>query len=201
MGKCTGHVPIKVDGRIQRSEDGKPVTRPCRAPAIDGARVCKMHGGGAPQVKARAAVVAEVMRWGLGDTTIDPGEVLLRLVSQSAARAQRYADELQALVAEAEADGKNLRDALVREAYGEFGPTGEYVRGLVELENAERDRCAGFAAKAVAAGLAERQVRLAERQGELIAQVLTAVFDDLGLSEQQREAAPDVIRRHLRLIA
>jgi hypothetical protein len=31
------------------------------------------------------------MSWGLGDTNVDPGEVLLRLVTQSAARAERYA--------------------------------------------------------------------------------------------------------------
>jgi hypothetical protein len=34
--------------------------------------------------------------------------------------------------------------------------------GLAQLEAQERDRCAGFAAKAVAAGLAERTVRIAE---------------------------------------
>jgi hypothetical protein len=137
------------------------------------------------------------MRWGLGDTTVDPGEILLRLVSQSAARAERYAVELAELV-----DGHdNLRDALVREAYGEFGPTGEYVRGLVTLENEERDRCANFAGKAIAAGLATRQVELAERQGEIIAEVLGAVFDQLDLTAAQREAAPDAIRRHLALVS
>jgi hypothetical protein len=31
------------------------------------------------------------MSWGLGDTKVDPGEVLLRLVTQSAARAERCA--------------------------------------------------------------------------------------------------------------
>jgi hypothetical protein len=79
--------------------------------------------------------------------------------------------------------------------------TGEQNRGLADLEAKERDRCANFAAKAITAGLAERQVRLAERQGELIVQVLTAVFDDLGLSEEQQEVAPDVIARHLTLLA
>jgi hypothetical protein len=31
------------------------------------------------------------MNWGLGDTTVDPGEVLLPLVTQCAAQAERYA--------------------------------------------------------------------------------------------------------------
>jgi len=42
--------------------------------------------------------------------------------------------------------------------------TGEAIRGLADLEAKERERCANFATKAVAAGLAERQVRLAERK-------------------------------------
>lgn len=182
--KCTG-----------TARTGKPCTRP----AIDGGHVCRFHGGAAPQVKARAAVRADVMRWGLGDVHADPGEVLLRLVSQSAARAQRYADELETLVAES----PTLRDALVGEARGEFGPVGEYVRGLAVLEAQERDRCAGFAAKAIAAGLAERTVRIAERQGALIADVLRSVMGDpeLGMSPEQRKVLPGLMRRHLEAIA
>jgi hypothetical protein len=42
--------------------------------------------------------------------------------------------------------------------------TGEAIRGLADLEAKERERCANFAAKAIAAGLNERMVRLAERQ-------------------------------------
>jgi hypothetical protein len=38
-------------------------------------------------VKAKAAIRAELLGCGLGDTTVDSGEVLLRLVTQSAALA------------------------------------------------------------------------------------------------------------------
>ncbi len=41
--------------------------------------------------------------------------------------------------------------------------TGEAIRGLADLEGKERERCANFEAKAVAAGLAERTARGAER--------------------------------------
>lgn len=181
--RCTGH---KKNGE------------PCKGWRHPGSTVCKRHLPN-PQARANAAVRAEVMRWGLDAVTVDPGETLLKLVSQSAARAQRYADELEELVGES----ASLREALVAQAYGEFGPVGEYVRGLATLEAQERDRCATFAAKAIAAGLAERQVRLAERQGALIADVLRAVLSDatLGLSDEQRRAAPDVIRRHLAAVA
>jgi hypothetical protein len=40
--------------------------------------------------------------------------------------------------------------------------TSEAVRGLADLEAKERERCANFATKAIAAGLAERTVRVAE---------------------------------------
>lgn len=171
-----------------------------------GGTVCRVHGGSAPQVRAKAEVRAEVMRWGLGDTTVDPGEVLLRLVSQSAARADRYAAELEALVGDDE-DGA-LRKALIAEVWipteaGETYKAGEYVRALAKLEGEERDRCATFAAKAIAAGLAERQVRLAERQGELLAEVLRNVMADptLGMSVDQQALLPGVIRKHLALVA
>src|SRR5206468_9979660 len=143
-------------------------------------------------------VRAEVLQWGLGDAHSDPGEVLLRLVSQRAARVERYAAELEAHVAES----PTLRAALVAQAYGEFGPIGEYIRGLAVLEAQERDRCATFAAKAVAAGLDKRRVELAERQGALIAELLRNVLTDpeLGLTAEQRKAVSGVTRRHLALV-
>jgi hypothetical protein len=49
---------------------------------------------------------------------------------------------------------------------------------------------------AVAAWLNERMVRLAERQGELLAQIIRGVLDEFGLSPEQRQLAPEVVRRH-----
>jgi hypothetical protein len=81
--------------------------------------------------------------------------------------------------------------------------TGEAIRGLVTLEAQERDRAAGMAAKAVAAGLATRQVELAERQGALVADLIRALFADpeLGLTVEQAARAPQVAARHLRALA
>jgi len=213
---------------------------PCKNRPIRGGTVCLAHGGRAPRVRAKAAVRAELQDWGLGDTAVDPGEVLLRLVSQSAARAERYARLLEEAYEAAErlkqaheveylieetAEGEEesaavqrARDdlrrifntggisALIGHTYGDsktggIYATGEQIRGLADLEAKERDRCASMAAKAVAAGLAKRQVELAERQGALVAQLVLAMFDELGLTDEQREAAPDVLERHLRLVA
>lgn len=178
----------------------------CKKQAIEGGTVCRFHGGAAPQVKARAAVRAEVLSWRLGDAVDDPGEVLLKLVTQSRMRADAYAAEIDAKVTlgqEQEGHSFSLSGILIGDTYGEFGnKTGEYIRGLVQLEAQERDRLAGFAAKAIAAGLAERQVRLAERQGELLALVMAAIITDprLALSEVQRKAMPDVVRAQLAIV-
>jgi hypothetical protein len=205
----------------------------CKNKAIPGGAVCRFHGGASPHVASKAAVRAEVMNWGLGDTAVDPGEVLLRLVTQSAARAETYARLLQEAfdaaerLKQAHEEGANVealgdenadtaetaRDldrifntggvaALVGNTYGaakDVGVyvTGEAIRGLADLEAKERERCANFASKAVAAGLNERMVRLAERQGELLAQVIRGDLDELGLSAEQKQLAPEVVRRHL----
>jgi hypothetical protein len=76
---------------VQCTAISKQTKQQCKAKAIPGGTVCRWHGGAAGQVKAKAAVRAELIGWGLGDATVDPGEVLLRLVTQSAARAERYA--------------------------------------------------------------------------------------------------------------
>ena len=88
-----------------------------------------------------------------------------------------YAQELKALVDES----PNLREALVAEVWisteHDTYKAGEYVRGLAKLEAEERDRCASFCAKAVAAGLVKKQTELAQIQGEMLVKALQAVLD------------------------
>lgn len=76
--------------------------------------------------------------------------------------------------------------------------SGEAVRALVTLEAAERDRVVRYAKTAHDMGIAEREVRLAEKQGELLAAVIRGVLADLNLSPQQMERAPEAVQRHLR---
>lgn len=221
-GGCTAHT--KRTGLI------------CDGWAVKDTDRCPLHSGKPrKQFVAEARVRSEVLRWGLGDTTVDPGEVLLRLVTQSAARVEVYGRLLQEAYDAAErlkraaergevdgADAGKLADAarqdlrrvfneggvaaLVGNTYaatkdGDVYATGEAIRGLAQLEAAERDRCANMATKAVAAGLAERQVRLAERQGAMIAQVIRAILDDLNLTADQAALVADVVPRHLRAVS
>jgi hypothetical protein len=173
----------------------------CKAWAISGGTVCIKHGGAAPRTKAKAAVRAELASWRLGDAVDDPGEVLLRLVTQSRVRADNLAQAIEDKVAKGReefGDDFNLENILIGEQWvsNEQGSykAGEYVRGLVALESQERDRLANFATKAIAAGLGERQVRIAERAGEQLAVMMRLMADQLGFTPEQRQRMPEVIR-------
>jgi hypothetical protein len=76
--------------------------------------------------------------------------------------------------------------------------TGEAIRGLADLEAKERERCASFATKAVAAGLAERTVRVAERQGQLMVEMVQAALREVDLSPEQASAFNAALARQAR---
>ena len=81
-------------------------------------------------------------------------------------------------------ESPSLRAALIDEVWvsteHDTYKAGEYVRGLAKLEAEERDRCAAFCAKAVAAGLVKKQTELAQIQGEMLVKALQAVLDRVG---------------------
>lgn len=186
--------PAKCWGISKRSE------QQCRKAPLHGSRYCRNHAGNG-QARAAAAVRAELAKWTLGTDNIDPAKTLLQLLSQSKTRVEQYATRLAQLVDE---HGGDLAEAMVDESYvmsesGALQKVGEYIRGLATLEAQERDRCANFARLAIGAGIAERQVRLAEQQGALMATFMRAVLGDpaLALSAEQRAAIPAVMNRHL----
>jgi hypothetical protein len=76
--------------------------------------------------------------------------------------------------------------------------TGEAIRGLADLEAKERERCANFATKAIAAGLAERTVRVAERQGQLMVEMVQVALREVDLSPEQASAFKAALARQAR---
>src|SRR4051794_39535105 len=119
---------------IQCEAISKQSGQQCKRKAIPGGTVCRYHGGGAKQVKAKAAIRAEVLSWGLGDTNVDPGEVLLRLVSQSAARAQRYS----MLLEEAYDAAERLKQA--HDAGAKIEAPGDVLADTAETARRDLDR-------------------------------------------------------------
>lgn len=79
----------------------------CVGSVIKGTTACRRHGGRkVVELVAKGRIVEDLRGWGLGDTTADPGELYLRLITQSAHRVQRYA----ALLADAYEAAAQLRE-------------------------------------------------------------------------------------------
>jgi len=225
-----------------RQRDGQH----CKAFAVRGTDppACRKHLGAPTQTaRSREELRLTVSRWGLGDIAVDPGVVMVRLVSQSAQRVELYADLLERAYEAAERlrrahDAEDLvvqqmdpdldrpEDPSVQAARhdlrrifttggvaaligykfdadrdGRVYASEEAVRGLARLEAEERDRCAGFAAKAVAAGLAERQVRIAERHGRLMASTFRGALDDADVPVGVRQRIEQAFARRMSILA
>lgn len=180
---------------------------PCMCWPTKGSANCTIHQGGpaARAVVALRALEAEVSKT-LGFEPISEVEpisnvveYILRNIAQSSIRAEGYAGEIRRLVAES----PSLERALVGDTIGEFGKVGEYIRGIAQLENAERDRGMGWAFKAAAVGIEAKRVEMAAAAGTQIAAVLAAVraHPALALSEAQRAVFGSVVREVLGLSA
>jgi hypothetical protein len=202
----------------------------CRRAAIVGGTVCSFHGGKAPQVsraaEVRAAKLAAhaeaermVARAGVG---ADPVEHLVESLYRAAALVEVWGSMVAAIdqraeeeaaehgeirgglsYVEADSDSRDElavrpRDRLLALNYRGEAAIHPYVR---EYQDA-LERQAKFAKLCIDAGVAERQVRLAENYAQLMADVFRRVYDDpeLGLTDDQRDRARVVTARHLRVI-
>lgn len=175
---------------------------PCGDHVKPPATVCYSHGGRAPQTQAAVERRREqeagrqaVVTFGL-PREIDPQSALLEEVHRTAG----HVAYLGQVVADLErADLKQL-DTSER-----FDKPSVWV----EMYQAERKHLVRVAAAAIGAGIAERQVRIAEEQGRMLAAVVHNVATDLiaaltaeGVSVDllvriQRDQLPDIARRRL----
>lgn len=200
----------------RRAKDGEL----CEAHVIRGTHACKRHiGKRLAQAKADGALRKALDEWGIDrNDYIDPADVFLRLIAQSARRVQRYADAISAATeaqGELNAAWQNDRHAieaamemtghdpalavLLAPDYavtkdGERIYIGSKISSLTHLESQERDRLATWCSKAIAAGLEERRVKVAEQQGMHLATVIRLFTEQLGLTAAQREQIPDALR-------
>lgn len=203
--KCKGHSTIT----------GKP----CGNYPLKGATVCRKHGGAAPQVKAAARKRAEEEKaaekmakhaakmaalFG-APREVEPSQALVDLVQWTAGEVEFWRDKVRKL---AEKRPGDLTWGKVSETEQGSGPlpgtnvTHEatphvYYRMLY----AAQDRLATYATAALKAGVEERRVRLAEQQGDLVANVIERILNALDLSPEQAQRVPQVVPRELRLLA
>jgi hypothetical protein len=180
----------------------------CKKMAIAGGTVCRSHGGGAPQVKAAAArnVVKESLFAELtGHQKIlgspiysDPVTILYDLIALSAGHVAWYKMMVEKLIPDALVWSESQ---VSQGAGGKLSVTQTAtVNQWLQLYNAERKFLAELSTKAIAAGLAEREIRMEEERGKMLAETLREILADLELSPDQSERALQIVPLRLRAI-
>lgn len=149
---------------------------------------CRKHGGNTPNgVKHAQTLTAaqEVRRFAL-PVKVDPSDALLQQIHATAG----WVAYLEACI---DRDGESSL----------FVPTinGEAPSAVLSLLTEQRKQLVAYCTAAIRAGVEERRVRLAERQGDLIVTLVRGILDDLQLTPEQQALVPDVVPRHLRSIA
>lgn len=142
---------------------------------------CKLHGGSTPNHQKKAALdTAKIMG---EEMDVEPHEALLSCVRITAGEVAYCS----ALVAE-------LEKATV------FTMLGEQLNIWIQVRQKAVFALAKYSKMALDAGVAERQVQLAERYGEMLAELIGGILGELKLTKAQKEKAPEIVGRHLRLI-
>lgn len=172
---------------------------------------CKAHGGATPNHELAGAVQlarreAAVMGRPL---SISPSDAILECI-QIAAGEVSYASERIAELEQHEAVGAVVttkRRPLKQEGGAES--SSDEVEEVsheapaphvwITVRREAMDRLVHYSKVAITCNIAERQVKLAEDQGQLFADVIRGILSDLGLSNHPE--APAVVRRHLTLAA
>ncbi len=146
---------------------------------------CKFHGGSTPTGKTSAAreEMEDIVR-GLGHygspVDIEPHDALLQEVKRTAGHVAWLEDR----ISNHEFTGEEHIDLAVTR----------------DLYQHERKHLTHVCSVAIGAGIAERQVRIAEQWGKELSELIGAILSDLRLTPAQKEKAPEVVRNHLRLV-
>lgn len=183
----------------------------CKRCPIPGGTVCVKHGGGAPHVRAAAArrlaeakAAAKLARFG-EPVEVHPIEALLDLVHWTAGLVAYWRSQVAIIEASQGLDGLTWGVTKVERGTDRGERKNVKTRearphiAYVMLERAS-DQLAAYASAALRAGVDERRVQLAERQGDLVASVIRSVLDRLDLSAAQWDLVPVVVPEQLRLL-
>ena len=184
--RCRGHLKSSPEDRCERR-------------AVPNANVCKLHGGGAPQVRAaakqraiEAAAREEVQRrWseGLDGPVADPLEQLARVAGEIVAfkdylreRVENLNDVLTYWTERQYDDGTELHTAAV-----------ENVRAVVGAYERALDRTAKVLATMVKLDLQGRLVAIREEQASVLMHAILEGLGDVDMSREVRAGAQAAI--------
>lgn len=202
--------PVTLCGAKNRA--GKP----CRLQAGHGTKHpgvgrCRRHGGSSPQAELGGQVILARREAAVMGTPlpVEPHEAILECI-RIAAGEVAYASERISELAPDEAVGP-VTITNTRPRKGEYGMEehGDEVTEVkleapalhvwITVRHHAMDRLVTYSKVAIAAGIEERRVKLAESQGALIATAVRNILAALGVADDPR--APEVVRRELTVIA
>lgn len=141
---------------------------------------CKLHGGTLPAHRVHLEgqrAIAAVRTFGLAQN-VEPQQALLDELSRTHAIVGFWEGKVQEL--EDDQLVGPIGGQGVNEAGVEFHPRSE-AHIYVRLHQQEREHLIRVAKACVDAGIAERQIELAEQQGALLALAVKSILADLGL--------------------
>lgn len=168
---------------------------------------CKLHGGASPNAEVAGAVALARREMAVMGRPLDmePHEALLECIRIAAGEVQ-YASERIAELDASQAVGPVVTTRPRKGEYGmeqhgdvveEHGQPAVHI--WVEVRHRAMDRLVNYSKIALSAGVAERQVRIAEQQGQLLAQAIRGILADLGVAD--RPEVPAIVRKHLTLVS
>lgn len=166
-----------------------------------------MHAGQRADVARAKGEALSAWRAIPGRQDVSPAQAVMAMLQMSWARLHVYAGLLQRQLDDADpARGVGYGEGLIGHTFSASPSVGVYesgeaVRGLAKLEAEERDRCVRYAKVAHDMGIAEREIRLAESQGRLLAGAIQQILDQLQLDAAQLAMVPEIVPRVLRTIA
>lgn len=162
----------------------KQSTERCGNYPADGFTVCRFHGGGSPQAKRKAAerVAEQNLRKQHSGMRKKP-------VTNPLTELQKLAGEViswKELLAEKVQELTELR-------YEGTGNVGEQLRSEVALFERAMDRCTNTLSAIAKLNIDERLVSIKEREADLFEQVMMRTFLKLGLDDEQRARAGQIV--------
>lgn len=213
-----GAVWCDTHARWECSKKSKRSGSRCHSAALKGLDRCWSHAG--EKLEVAQAKGQAITAWSAlsGEPAVSATQAVLGMLQMSWLRVHLYAGLLNEQV-DAAQDQRGLEGAGGGRGAGSVGPgaglvghtysgvkdigvfaTGEAIRGLAQLESAERDRCVKYAKTAHDMGIAEAQVEIAKQQAAIFAAAFMRTLNRLDLTIEQRAQAAEMMTVELQAL-